>query len=112
MQRYTLENQDAFIKYVLEKGYEKFIDGGDWKQFRSCQAWYCTMEFVNSNGEFELVYILQSYNTIVAVYHAETGELVRLGKWSTTTSKQTTQWGHFMDREMELKRWRLGYGLN
>lgn len=110
MQRYTIENDKALYNYCLENGIIYIKDIQDWKQFKNCQAWYKGVKVKDASGDWEHMWILQSYNTIVAVYNEKLGELVRLGKWTRTTSKQTTQWGYFMEREHDLRRWRIGYG--
>lgn len=45
----------------------------------SCQAWILRDKFGNK--------YLQSYNTIVSIYFADTQKVERLGRWSVTTSK-------------------------
>jgi hypothetical protein len=57
-----------------------------WTQFRHCQAW-----FSNPVGNYQL---LMSYKTIVALVDMDNQVVYRLGKWSTTTSKQTTQFSN------------------
>lgn len=59
----------------------------EWIQFRSCQA-YHSMPKTTSKGTFVL---FKSYHTIVALVDTDNQVVYRLGKWSTTTSKQTTQ---------------------
>ena len=59
----------------------------EWAQFRKCQAYY-SMPKQTSKGTFVL---FKSYRTIVALVDIDNQVLYRLGKWSTTTSKQTTQ---------------------
>ena len=49
-------------------------------QIDSKQAWVITDTWTGNK-------YLQSYNTIVSVYFADTKEVLRLGKWSVTTSK-------------------------
>jgi uncharacterized protein with von Willebrand factor type A (vWA) domain len=51
-------------------------------QINSCQAWILKDKFGNK--------YLQSYNTIVSVKFADETNVLRLGKWSVTTSKQQT----------------------
>ena len=52
------------------------------QQINSCQAWILKDKFGNK--------YLQSYNTIVSVKFADETNVLRLGKWSVTTSKQQT----------------------
>ena len=59
----------------------------EWIQFRSCQAYHSTPK-TTSKGTFIL---FKSYHTIVALVDIDNRVLYRLGKWSRTTSKQTTQ---------------------
>lgn len=49
------------------------------QQLNSCQAWILKDKFGNK--------YLQSYNTIVSVKFANETKVLRLGKWSVTTSK-------------------------
>ena len=49
-------------------------------QIDSKQAWVITDTWTGNK-------YLQSYNTIVSVYFADTKEVLRLGRWSVTTSK-------------------------
>ena len=51
-------------------------------QINSCQAWILKDKFGNK--------YLQSYNTIASVKFADETNVLRLGKWSVTTSKQQT----------------------
>ena len=53
------------------------------RQLGAMQAWIIT----DSHGNKWL----QSYNTIVSVKWADTGEFERLGKWSVSTSRQQTR---------------------
>ena len=61
-----------------------------WKRFRSCQAWITECDIYNSayGVYFGMV---KSYNTIVAIVDHSRKKFIRLGKWSQTTSKQSTQ---------------------
>ena len=52
------------------------------QQINSCQARILKDKFGNK--------YLQSYNTIVSVKFADETNVLRLGKWSVTTSKQQT----------------------
>ena len=61
-----------------------------WIRFRSCQAWITEFDIYNSayGVYFGMV---KSYNTIVAIVDHSRKKFIRLGKWSRTTSKQSTQ---------------------
>lgn len=97
MKRYDIMNVEDFLSYLEDE--ELVIIGKikNWKQFKHCQAWYCEATLGNDAGTFD-VYLLQSYWTMVAVYRKDTGECIRLGKYSPTTSKQTTQWENALSR--------------
>lgn len=45
--------------------------------------------------------LFKSYHTIVALVDIENGVVYRLGKWSSTTSKQTTQFCSHYYRDYE-----------
>ena len=65
-------------------------NGAEWEmQFRHCQAWLSTTIYCSAyDVTFELV---KSYSTVVAVIDHTNEKFIRLGKWSRTTSKQSTQ---------------------
>lgn len=54
----------------------------------SCQAWVLRDKFGNK--------FLQSYNTIVSIYFADTREILDLGKWSVTTSRHQSKFRRFI----------------
>lgn len=59
----------------------------DWRQFGYKQCYYTECLF---NEETQNFYkLVRSYNTIVAILYDE--YYIELGKWSTTTSRQVTQ---------------------
>lgn len=61
----------------------------EWEQFFKCQAWVSERIYNSAyNVDFRLV---KSYNTIVGVIDYTNQKYIRLGKWSTTTSKQQTR---------------------
>ena len=63
--------------------YNMFYDNDfEVQQINSCQAWILKDKFGNK--------YLQSYNTIVSVKFADETNVLRLGKWSVTTSRQQT----------------------
>ena len=79
------------VKEIVEKVRE--LNKDIWYQFRSCQAYssntvYLYDEDGNHLGNYKL---FRSYSTIVALIDIDNQVVYRLGKWSTTTSKQTTQ---------------------
>lgn len=76
-------NYEQVMEIVNEA--KRYVDG--WFQFRHCQAYYSeTIRLPKGN------YVLfRSYQTIVALVDINNGVVYRLGKWSQTTSKQTTQ---------------------
>lgn len=73
MKKYSIYEFSGVNKEVLENCRSE--------QLNSCQAW----ALYGNDG----VLYLQSYNTIVA--KIENGKGIKLGRWSVTTSKQTTQ---------------------
>lgn len=69
------------------------LNKGVWYQFRCCQAYSSDIVHIydaegNHIGNYKL---FRSYRTIVALVDYENEVVYRLGKWSQTTSKQTTQ---------------------
>lgn len=59
----------------------------EWRQFGYKQCYYTECVF---NEETQNFYkLVRSYNTIVAILYDE--YYIELGKWSTTTSRQVTQ---------------------
>lgn len=55
----------------------------DGLQLGNKQAWIICDKFGNK--------YLQSYNTIVSIYFADTQKVLRLGKWSVTTSRHQSE---------------------
>ena len=95
MKRQELLFTEDLDKFMEEEHY-KIVEGmHDWRQFRNCQAWYCKAKLGNEHGTKDVL-ILQSYSTAVAVWIRETGECIRLRRYSRTTSKQTTQWENML----------------
>ena len=83
------------IKGIVEEVLINHLDL-EWTRFDSKQAWY-TDRLSTPTGQYRL---FKSYNTIVALVDIYHGKFYELGKWSTTTSKQVTQfynssYGHF-----------------
>lgn len=93
MQRYDLFHMGEFVELLEKKGWtiKQDLEDDGWHQFRHCQAWTKKICVLGESGEFD-IYVLQSYNWLVAVYIPSTDECIRLIKYSRTTSKQTTQW--------------------
>lgn len=80
---------------------EHYQVNNEWSQFRKCQAWLSGHIFNSAyNKHFRL---MKSYNTIVAFIDYDTKEFISLGKWSRTTSKQTTQFYNSIFREQSFK---------
>ena len=91
MLNYQILHTDALEDTLNTNGYRllKFEPFG--LQINNCQAWEIDGEVEDmTTGEVLHVDILQSYNTLVA--YRLNGAVTRCGKWSTTTSKQTTTW--------------------
>ena len=86
MKRYPLNRNTKISNYVNTFGLE-------WKQLRSCQAWY------TENSRYS---ILQSYSTLVSVLDKQTGILYE-DKFSVTTSRQQTWWKRAIDIEDRIK---------
>lgn len=71
----------------------------EWEQFFKCQAWVSERIYNSAyNVDFRLV---KSYNTIVGVIDYTNRKYVRLGKWSTTTSKQQTRISRIYAKDFE-----------
>ncbi|MBO7513751.1 MAG: hypothetical protein J6T54_12450 [Fibrobacter sp.] len=68
---------------VTELPYALFAQNVSVIPMGSMQAWILVDRFGNR--------WLQSYNTIVSVKWADTGDFERLGRWSVTTSRQQTR---------------------
>lgn len=71
-------------KEILKLSFEDFQDLGKhvttWHRINYCQAWYGAIALKN-----KLYYIIQSYNTIVAIYSTNTEILYSIGRFSVTT---------------------------
>jgi len=81
MKHYTITN-DSKAKVAFKNHYgddAKFLNICTCQQINASQAWIITDCFGNK--------FLQSYNTIVSIYYADTKQVERLGRWSVTTSK-------------------------
>ena len=92
MKQYSIKYTNALENTLNQNGY-RLIDYTDYgnTQFRSMQAWNVKADVEDiSTGEVITIDVLQSYNTLVA--YKMNGETVRCGRWSSTTSKQTTIW--------------------
>ena len=90
MERYSLiytNDLDMFLdRNNLELHYASY-DGAI--QLRNCQAWIIPCFYENKEtGELKAGSLLQSYHTIVSL--KIDNDCIRLGRWSTTTSRQQT----------------------
>lgn len=78
---------NAFKKHHPCRNYDDFLSevcrSTFVYQLGKMQAWVITDNYGNK--------WLQSYNTIVSVKWASSGEFERLGKWSVSTSRQQTR---------------------
>ena len=92
MKQYQIKNTTALENTLKENGW-RLIDYTDFGniQLNSMQAWQVLADVENlETGEVKTIPVLQSYYTLVA--YKMDGQTIRCGKWSTTTSKQTTVW--------------------
>lgn len=60
-----------------------------WHQFNHCNA-YTSEPHYNAELDADII-LIKSYNTIVGIVNLDTKEVVEVGKYSVTTSKQFTQ---------------------
>lgn len=91
MRQYSINHKEELIE-AIKKHYKDmdinifynmfYNDDFEVQQINKCQAWILKDKFGNK--------YLQSYNTIVSVKFADETNVLRLGKWSVTTSKQQT----------------------
>ena len=89
MLNYSINHTEDLERVLNEKGYRLLSYDFFGQQLRNCQAWIIEGSIESMNdGDVESIYILQSYNTLVAFILD--GVCYRCGRWSTTTSKQTT----------------------
>lgn len=92
MKNYSIRNTEALRNTLNENGY-RLIDYTEYgnTQVRSMQAWEVLADVEDlSTGEVLTIPVLQSYWTLVA--YKMNGKTIRCGRWSSTTSKQTTIW--------------------
>lgn len=91
MRRYSINHTEELFEAIkkhykdidLNIFYNMFYDNDfEVQQINSCQAWILKDKFGNK--------YLQSYNTIVSVKFSDETNVLRLGKWSVTTSRQQT----------------------
>lgn len=94
MKQYSISYTGDFRNTLEENGYKlipfsyAYSKG---KQIGSMQAWEVKAEIEDqTTGEVLTIPVLQSYYTLVA--YKIGGKTVRCGKWSRTTSKQTSTW--------------------
>ncbi len=76
---------DAELKSILNWYKYECADEIEWTRFGYKQAWFSQLL------DFDNLRLFKSYNTIVALVDISEGVFYELGKWSTTTSKQVTQ---------------------
>ena len=96
MKQYTLKYFDDLTDYLKRNDLALIkCDHDNVKQLRSCQAWIIPVILMDSNGNHLRGHLLQSYHTIVSICYytdpviSKADVLTqRLGRWSTTTSKQ------------------------
>ena len=62
----------------------KYESGIEWERFNYCQAY--TSNLINNR-----YYLIKSYSTVVGIVDTFTNEIIELGKYSRTTSKQFSQ---------------------
>lgn len=88
MRQYSINHKEELFEAIkkhykdmdMNIFYNMFYDNDfEVQQIKSCQAWILFDKFGNK--------YLQSYNTIVSVKFADETNVLRLGKWSVTTSK-------------------------
>lgn len=90
MKKYRVENLSRLYKWLVDNHMTLASCNGA-IQLDHMQAWMIPCEFRNDDtGEIIEGMLLQSYKTIVSVYPYNS-QIVRLGKWSTTTSKHQTR---------------------
>ena len=85
MKQYSINHDTKAAEALREHYGEKypFMSFCEVSQIGSKQAWIIRDKFGNK--------YLQSYNTIVSIYFADTREVLRLGKWSVTTSRHQSE---------------------
>lgn len=96
-------NYEQVMEIVHKCERENEKKGDSWFQFRSCQAYFTEILYLfdedgNHVGNYRL---FKSYRTIVALVDFDNQVVYRLGKWSSTTSKQTTQFCNQHHRDFE-----------
>lgn len=90
MRQYIITH-DSEAREAIKKHYgENYPFMSNWESIAigSKQAWVITDKFGNK--------FLQSYNTIVSIYFADTREILDLGKWSVTTSRHQSAFRHYV----------------
>lgn len=80
------------------------LEKENWIQFDKKQCWYSTA--IEIDGD--LYMIVKSYKTIVAIIDNTEELFVELGKWSSTTSKQCTQFHNKFCKSFDRKNLHLG----
>lgn len=91
MKQYHISFTDALKNTLKENGFRLIDYSERGRQLGSMQAWEVTADIEDQKtGEVLTVPVLQSYYTLVA--YKLNGKTIRCGKWSRTTSKQTSKW--------------------
>lgn len=89
MKQYPILHTDNFYNYAHDFGYDVLELKSQGKQLRDCQAWIIKAKMMDrETGEVFQADVLQSYNTLVTF--KLDGKTFRCGKYSRTTSKQTS----------------------
>ena len=91
MKQYSIHYTEAFENTLNANGYRLIDFSERGQQFGAKQAWTIMADVEDQKtGEVKTIPVLQSYYTLVA--YKMDGQTIRCGKWSSTTSKQTSQW--------------------
>jgi hypothetical protein len=77
------------MKNYLEIAKQVKENTENWKQFDKKNMWWSDAITLQDGCTYR---VLKSYNTIVAVIDVIESKLIEIGKWSSTTSKQVTQY--------------------
>ena len=94
MKQYPILHANDFYEYAYDLGYSVLTEDQELReqkgrQLRDCQAWIIKAEMMDKKtGEVFQADVLQSYNTLVAF--KLDGKTFRCGKYSRTTSRQTS----------------------
>lgn len=95
MKRYSITDKTDLTNFMLNHHFN-YIKGNEneVRQLRNCQAWIIPVIISNEDNEVYHGWLLQSYNTLVAISIKNKDESLTIKeafrKYSPTTSKQTT----------------------